>query len=143
MAKLGGAIILQVNETSYIKSVHRHLSSDVYRWKINDRFTNGVPDAWYCGKTGSLWVEYKYVQLPARDDTLVRANLSKNQLQWLLQRQCDGQNVAVVVGSSFGGYWTDEIERVYDGVACEYFKRLMLPPRDIAGRINFVVTSEY
>ena len=128
-----------MNETGYIKSVHRQLSSDVYRWKINDRFTNGVPDAWYCGHSGSIWVEYKYVDLPARDDTLVKALLSKNQLQWLRDRYAQNENVAVVVGSPEGALWAmhkHNVELVYDGVRKDDFLKNARTPKEIAREIE-------
>ena len=73
-----------MNEHSFVRSIHRYLSPDVYSWKIHDTFTGGVPDAMYCGPAGLLFVEYKYVKtLPKRDNTLIRHSLSELQIQWL------------------------------------------------------------
>jgi hypothetical protein len=117
------------------------LSSDVYRWKINDRFTNGVPDAWYCGDAGHLFVEYKYVELPSRPHTLVKANLSKNQLQWLLDRHAQNVPVAVVVGSPDGAYWAENIQNIYSGIPLTQFLDFCLTPKEIALRIQYHVTQ--
>lgn len=87
-----------MNEHGFIKAVHRHLSPEVYRWKIHDTYTGGVPDAFYMGPAGSLWVEYKYVKLPKRDTTIVTFGLSILQRSWLTRAQSYGQLVAVIVG---------------------------------------------
>lgn len=87
-----------MNEHGFIKAVHRHLSPEVYRWKIHDTYTGGVPDAFYMGPAGSLWVEYKYVKLPKRDTTIVTFGLSILQSSWLTKAQMCGQLVAVIVG---------------------------------------------
>ena len=87
-----------MNEHGFIKAVHRHLSPEVYRWKIHDTYTGGVPDAFYMGPAGSLWVEYKYVKLPKRNTTIVSFGLSILQVSWLTRAQKYGQLVAVIVG---------------------------------------------
>jgi len=50
-------------ETSFIQSIHqklKKLADPPFIWKIATRFTNGLPDCLYIGKTGCcLWVEYK------------------------------------------------------------------------------------
>ena len=55
-----------MNEHGFIKSVHRHLPTDIFSWKIHDTFTGGVPDAMYAGPAGILFVEYKYTKLPKK-----------------------------------------------------------------------------
>jgi len=87
-----------MNEHGFIKAVHRHLSPEVYRWKIHDTYTGGVPDAFYLGPAGSLWVEYKYVKLPKRPDTIVTFGISKLQAIWLTRAQECGQLAAVIIG---------------------------------------------
>lgn len=87
-----------MNEHGFIKAVHRHLSPEVYRWKIHDTYTGGVPDAFYCGPAGSLWVEYKYIKLPKRKTTMVTFGLSKLQQIWLTRVGLYGQTTLLVVG---------------------------------------------
>ena len=89
-----------MNEHGFVKAVHKKLPTDLYKWKIHDSYTNGVPDAMYAGKKGILFVEYKYVpELPAKDSTPVKINLSGLQLQWLNNFVDLGHNVAVIVGT--------------------------------------------
>ena len=33
-----------MNEHSFIRAIHKSLPAEVYRWKIHDTFTGGVPD---------------------------------------------------------------------------------------------------
>ena len=52
----------------------------------------------YCGPSGLLFVEYKYIKLlPKRDDTLIRHSLSELQLQWL-ERINGPARAALVIG---------------------------------------------
>lgn len=87
-----------MNEHGFIKAVHRHLSPEVYRWKIHDTYTGGVPDAFYCGPAGSLWVEYKYIKLPKRKTTNVTFGLSELQQIWLTKIATYGQTTVLALG---------------------------------------------
>jgi hypothetical protein len=87
-----------LNEHGFIKAVHRHLSPEVYRWKIHDTYTGGVPDAFYCGPAGSLWVEYKYIKLPKRKTTMVTFGLSELQQIWLTKVALYGQTTLLAIG---------------------------------------------
>ena len=89
-----------MTEHAFVKRVHRHLPSELYRWKVADRYTNGVPDAWYSGPAGDLWVEYKY--LPRTPRRVFTPALSALQKKWLIERHREGRNVAVVVGCPDG-----------------------------------------
>jgi len=85
-----------MNEHSFVKSIHRYLHPDVYKWKIHDTFTGGVPDAMYVGPKGLLFVEYKYVkELPKRDTTSLPHSLSPLQAQWL--ERINGPSTAVLI----------------------------------------------
>jgi len=87
-------------ESTFTRSVHTKLPKEVYHWKISDRFTAGVPDAYYSGDKCDLWIEYKWINtLPKK---LVTPKLSKLQLEWLEDRRAQGRNVAVIVGSPKG-----------------------------------------
>ena len=89
-----------MNESGFTSSISKKLPSQVFSWKINCRFANGTPDAWYSGPKGDIWVEYKYLKkLPK---TTVKPKLSALQLKWLRDRFHEGRNVAVVVGSPEG-----------------------------------------
>ena len=88
-----------MNESGFIATVHKKLPSDVYAWKINARFAPGVPDCWYSGPNGDLWIEWKYLHKML---TRHRPKLSKLQATWLDKRHDQGRQVAVLVGSPEG-----------------------------------------
>lgn len=91
-----------MNEHSYIRSIHKKLHSDVYRWKINDAYAGGVADAFYSGPNGMLFVEYKYIsekKLPKRGTTLIVPDLSGLQKKWLRDRHEESIPVVVVLGT--------------------------------------------
>jgi hypothetical protein len=88
-----------MNEHGFIKSVHRYLPPDVFIWKIHDTFAGGVPDAFYAGPAGILFVEYKYVKkLPARNTTALKTTLSAQQALWLDRMVNCKQHAALVIG---------------------------------------------
>jgi len=88
-----------MNEHGFVKSVHRHLPSDVFVWKIHDTFAGGVPDAFYAGPASILFVEYKYVKkLPSKDTTAIRTSLSVQQALWLDRLATYNQRAAVIIG---------------------------------------------
>ena len=93
-----------MNEHGFVKAVHRKLPPSVYKWKIHDTYTGGVPDAMYAGPAGALFVEYKYIpKLPSREDTIIKTGLSPLQIAWL-ERMCSYKIlVAVIIGSNLGG----------------------------------------
>jgi hypothetical protein len=92
-----------MNEHGFIRSVHRKLPAEIYRWKINDNFEGGVADAYYSGNKGDLWIEYKYLrELPKRSTTAIRTTLSAQQQLWLADRHREGRRVALVIGSPAG-----------------------------------------
>lgn len=83
-------------ESSFIRALHKKLPMEIYHWKVSDRFTNGVPDAYYSSKKGDLWVEYKYYpKLPKT----ITPKLTKLQKDWLISRHEEGRRVAVIIGS--------------------------------------------
>ena len=51
-----------MKEKDFINKVHKKLPKEIYKWKINDPFHGGVPDAFYSGPAGFAFVEYKYTQ---------------------------------------------------------------------------------
>ena len=103
-------------ENTFIASVHRYLPDAVYRMKNHNQYNGGIPDVWYSGSKADLWVEYKFITLPKKDDTLIDLTALKNpilsnlQQQWLAERHKEGRNVAVVVGSKLGGVWMPKLD---------------------------------
>lgn len=95
--------------------------------KNHNAYTGGIADCWYSGKAGDFWVEYKYLEIPKRDDTIIDLMdtkkpyaLSALQQQWLRDRYNEGRHVAVIVGSKDGG-----LVRVNKGWESEFSARLM------------------
>ena len=103
-------------ENTFIASVHRYLPDAVYRMKNHNQYNGGIPDVWYSGSKADLWIEYKFITLPKKDDTLIDLTSTKNpilsnlQQQWLAERHKEGRNVAVIVGSKLGGVWMPKLD---------------------------------
>jgi hypothetical protein len=81
-----------MNEHNFVRAIHNKLKGKVHIWKINARFANGVPDAWYSGPAGDLWVEYKWGKY----------DVSALQQKWLTDRHADGRRCWLVIGSDEG-----------------------------------------
>ena len=118
-------------ETTFYTSVHKHLPTELYRMKTHNPFIGGVPDMWYSGQTGDLWVEYKFIMLPKRDTTVIRPDLSGLQSDWLRERYGEGRNVAVIVGCKDGGVVMPG--RIWEhNITVKYFKEIIQSRKDIA-----------
>ena len=91
-----------MNEHSFIRAVHRKLPPHVMRWKIHDTYTGGVPDAWYAGPAGTLFVEYKYVVLPKKSTTRIKVGLSEQQRLFLDKLKEYHLSCAVIVAHDNG-----------------------------------------
>lgn len=126
-------------ENTFIGSVHRHLPPELYHLKNNNAYVAGVPDVWYSG-VRDLWVEYKFIVVPKRPDTVIDLITGKNpaisylQQEWLRSRHEEGRSVGVLVGSKDGGVWFPGLawDRTY--TADEFRKRLQ-SRKDLAGVI--------
>jgi hypothetical protein len=98
-------------ENNFISSVHKYLPAGLYRMKNHNEFNAGIADCWYSGTRADLWVEYKFIVVPVRGDTVIDLTSGKNpsisflQQDWLESRSAEGRNVGVVVGSKDGGVW--------------------------------------
>jgi hypothetical protein len=93
-------------ETTFTASVHKHLPPgrrDPYWIKNNNLYTAGQFDIWYSGMARDLWVEYKFIVLPKRGETLIKPELSELQLDWGKKRHEEGRNLVVIVGCKEGG----------------------------------------
>lgn len=92
-------------ENTFIGAVHRHLPAELYLMKNHNQFNGGIADVWYSGDAADLWVEYKFIAIPKRDNTVIVPELSALQQEWLTSRHAEGRNVGVIVGSKDGGVW--------------------------------------
>jgi hypothetical protein len=101
-------------ENVFIGSVHKHLPAALYKMKNHNTFNGGIADVWYSGPKADLWIEYKFIAIPKRDDTLIDlihgtakkdSDISTLQQSWLKGRHAEGRSVGVLIGSKEGGVW--------------------------------------
>lgn len=129
-------------ENTFIASVHRKLppEDELHREKNHNEYRGGTADVWYSGKD-DLWIEYKFIELPKRDDTVLdfctprgknkNSPISALQQEWLRRRHLEGRNVAVVVGCKEGGIiFTDFAWE--EQVTTKEFKRVLQTREEIA-----------
>jgi hypothetical protein len=99
-------------ESVFIESIHRYFPpvDELYRCKMHNDYNAGIADVWYSG-VRDLWVEYKFIQVPVRDTTLIdfvggkSPVISALQQDWLTRRAKEGRSVGVIVGCKDGGVW--------------------------------------
>jgi len=103
-------------ETLFTNRVNKRLPQDVYAEKQHNFYRGGTPDFWYSGYKADLWVEYKWIkQLPKKESTPIKADLSGLQTLWLDDAHKKGRNVCVIIGSPQGcailvdGTWRCEL----------------------------------
>lgn len=127
-------------ETTFIASVHKHLPPTLYRVKNNNEYTAGIADVWYSG-VRDLWVEYKFIVVPKRPDTVIDLITGKNpaisylQQEWLRSRHEEGRSVGVIVGSKDGGVWFPGL--TWDATyPAKKFSSLLQTRKDLAGTIE-------
>lgn len=109
--------------------------------KNHNQYNGGIADVWYSGSKNDLWVEYKFIALPKRDDTVIDLIGGKNpalshlQQQWLKARHTEGRSVGVIVGSKDGGVWLPGVtwDITYSGKA---FRSGIIPRADLASLIS-------
>lgn len=86
-------------ETNFSNAVRSALPEGIYSMKNNNEYVAGVPDLWFSGPKGDLWVEMKFVpKLPVHVPLRPYELLSPLQLKWLGDRYNEGRNVAVMIG---------------------------------------------
>lgn len=79
--------------------------------KNHNQYNGGIADVWYSGSAKDLWIEYKFIAIPKRADTVIDLVGGKNpsvsylQQEWLKARHAEGRSVGVLVGSRDGGVW--------------------------------------
>ncbi len=99
-----------MNEHSFIRSIHTSMSRDVFVWKISDKYQGGVPDTFYSGPSGYMFIEYKYEsKLPKKPTTKIKIALTELQRSWLSRAQSHNHLAYIALGSPAGVYITDDI----------------------------------
>lgn len=96
-------------ENTFIGSVHKHLPVGLYHMKNHNIYNGGIFDCWYSGAR-DLWVEYKFINVPVRDATVINLDLSELQIDWGRSRHAEGRKVGVIVGCKAGGVWFPDVE---------------------------------
>ena len=135
-----------MNEHSYIRSVNRHKTKDLYYWKINDNFAGGVPDSFYEGDARDLYVEYKYIKpFPKRPVTIIdltdtKKYLSSNQQRWLLRRHIRRGDAWVIAGCEHGGVIFRDLSWQTPISASDFLSRC-LPPKELFQQIHTYCTK--
>lgn len=104
-------------ENQFRSSVHRYIDPQlVHHEKMSNPYRAGGADDWYSGKpdprrgsSRDLWIEWKFITVPVRAETVIdlvngkKPLLTPLQQLWLRERYDEGRNVAVGIGCSKGG----------------------------------------
>lgn len=106
--------------------------------KNHNQYNGGIADVWYSGPAGDLWIEYKFVVLPKRDDTIIAPNLSELQRAWLRGRHSEGRRVGVIIGTKNGGVWLPGLAWDSPLITAE-FRKLTMSRSDLAEVITKLV----
>ena len=108
------AILRSVIEKTFIAKIHKALSKEIYRWKINDPYHGGVPDVYYSGLAGCMFVEYKYqAKMPVKLTSKIPINTSTQQKEWLKKAISHSVPAYVVVGAADKIVMTQEIDKTF------------------------------
>ena len=123
-------------ETTFIRSVHKHLPTSVYSMKNHNVYNGGIADCWYSGNAGDIWIEYKFIEVPKRPKTAIKVPelLSALQVDWLAHRYEEGRKVFVVVGCKEGGVWFEDRDWEHH-ITAEAFRGAVENRKQIALRI--------
>lgn len=128
-----------MNEHSFIRSIHTNISSDVFVWKIADKYQGGVPDTWYSGPSGYMFIEYKYIKnIPKRPTTQIKIALTELQRTWLRTAISHNHLAYIVLGSPAGVYITQDPDLKH--VIQEQLISQSIPKKNFISRIERVCT---
>ena len=115
-----------MQERHFINKIHKRLSSDIYKWKINDAYHGGVPDVFYSGPGGHCFVEYKYKkELPKRHNTFIKFGVTAQQCAWLNARKDEGVPVFIALGVGKSIVFNDNFDVVNVYTVRDYITEAM------------------
>lgn len=126
-------------ETTFIQGVHKVLPSSIYREKMNNPYRGGTPDVYYEARH-ILWAEYKFIEVPKREDTLIKPNLSDLQTEWLGRCHINSHRCIVIVGCRAGGVVLHTPGVWEHGIFAGAFVESMLTKKQIADLITSIVS---
>ena len=112
-------------ETTFYRSILKHLPSSLYRLKMYNPFVAGPADHWVSGPTADVWIEWKWLTVPKRPATRVTLGLTGPQSTWLEERSNEGRNVIVIAGCKAGGVIFTERSWEVPITQKEFVKRLV------------------
>lgn len=124
-------------ENSFIQGVHKYVTC--YYEKNNNPYRGGTPDVFYSGPSRPLWIEYKFIVLPKRPDTLIIPDLSPLQLLWLEGRHAEGRAVWVVVGCKQGAVLLTadlSLNFIRHGMSAAAFQKRLIARASLGRMIN-------
>lgn len=131
-------------ENQFRSSVHAYFAwQDLHHEKMSNPYRAGGADDWYSGKgkgSKDLWIEWKYVDLPVRDETVIdlvsgkKPPITHLQQLWLADRYAEGRNVWVGVGSAKGGILLKDLDWLKPLSAGQFRARLQ-SRRELADHI--------
>ena len=131
-------------EGKYIARIHRQLDKnahpDQYHMSNTNPYVGGIPDQYYEGPTGVLWIEYKFLKVlpPILDMTNPKKKLlTQLQIRWLRRATKNHGNTAVILGLENGeGVWLRHLawEKTHTKNSL-----ITLEPAEIALKIRHVI----
>ncbi len=138
-------------ENKFMDAVHKQLPDDaIYVMKITPVFTSGEFDVLYEGYAHDLFVEYKFLELPKRRDTMIHPHnmLSDKQIKWGNRRvaRTAGSNRPpphMAIGTKVDGNYYGlllEYTPTISPLTSETFREYMKPAKEIANRILSLVS---
>lgn len=122
------------NEGAFIDKIHRQLCKNVYKMKMNMGMgaPKGVPDMYYEGSKGMLWIEYKFSPTLLSKVRRLPFKLSEHQLHWRARALCNNINHWVVIGDGTGASITVKGNS----------KHVALSPKEVAEEIESMVINK-
>ena len=138
-------------ENKFMGAVHKQLPDDaIYKMKITPAFTSGEFDVLYEGYEYDLFVEYKFLELPKRRDTMIHPHnmLSEKQIKWGNRRvartaRSNRPLPYMAIGTKVDGNYYGlllEYHPTMTPFTSETFRACMKPAKDIANRILSLVS---
>jgi hypothetical protein len=129
-------------ETTFYTSVHRFLPplSELHREKMANPYRGGTADHWY-DAVRDLWVEWKFIKVPKRDDTVIDfvngkdPIISNLQQEWIKGRCANNRHVWVIAGCDLGGVIMEHPFQWQTPWTAKHFREELLPRKSIAARI--------
>jgi hypothetical protein len=119
-------------ENRFIRSLNTKLPKEVYAEKMHNPYRGGTFDCWYSGRSGDLWVEYKWIPSVPKTAFVV-PELSPLQRMWGSGRFGEGRKVRVIVGCPDGGVIFDTPYMWEGGLsAADFRKRILTKPAIVA-----------